>query len=116
MPQRHDLDRYLLVREVHDQGRQHVGRLNAAGHQGFFDLGPAAVLAVLVIEARLAGGQGALLRAFEAQATGSVRLQVTGSPPTIKGSAAAAPPDPLPQESAFSGNAQPLSPVTGVDD
>ena len=110
MPERDDFYRHLLVGQVHDQRRQHVRRLNAARHQGFFDLGPAAVLAVLVFEARLAGSEGALLRALETHATGSVRLQVTGSPPTTNGSPLAIPPDPFPQDSALKGKAAAISP------
>jgi hypothetical protein len=50
MAQRHDFHGNLLVGEIHDQRRQHVGRLDAIGHERLFDLRPAAVLAVLEFE------------------------------------------------------------------
>src|ERR1700730_14434035 len=53
-----------------------------------------------------------LLRAFETHATGSVRLQVTGSPPTTNGPPLAVPFDPFPQESALKGKAAAISPCT----
>ena len=46
VPQRDDLHRDALVGQIHHQRRQHVGRLNPARHQRFFDLRPAAVFAV----------------------------------------------------------------------
>src|SRR5271156_3874921 len=51
-----------------------------------------------------------LLRALETQATGSVRLQVTGSPPTPNGSPLATPPDPFSQDSVLRGKAAASSP------
>src|SRR5271154_7080238 len=60
MPERDDFYWYLPVRQIHDQRRKHVCRLNAARHQGFLDLRPTIVLAVLVFEARLAGSEGAV--------------------------------------------------------
>ena len=50
----------LPVRQIHDQRREHVSRLNATRHQGFLDLGPAVVLAVLEFEPRPANGEGAV--------------------------------------------------------
>ena len=73
-----------LVGEIHHQRRQHVGRLDPPGHQRFLDLGPAAVLAVFEFKLRRAGGCGPLLVARATHATGSVRLQVTGRPPTTR--------------------------------
>ena len=82
-PERDDLDRDALVRQIHDQRRQHVARLDAARHERFLDLRPAVVLAVLVFELRRAGG-GSAVRSWPCatQATGNVRLHVTGRPPT----------------------------------
>src|ERR1700722_5214058 len=57
-------------------------------------------------------GRALLLRAFETHATGSVRLQVTGSPPTTKGAPCAFPFDPFPQESRLKGKAAAISPCT----
>src|SRR5882757_8710520 len=57
-------------------------------------------------------GRAALLRAFETHATGSVRLQVTGSPPTTKGAPWPLPFDPFPQESTLTGKAAATSPCT----
>src|ERR1700722_2119595 len=57
-------------------------------------------------------GRAPLLRALETHATGSVRLQVTGSPPTTKGAPWAFPFDPFPQESALKGKAAAMSPWT----
>src|SRR5882757_9564301 len=57
-------------------------------------------------------GSAPLLRAFETHATGSVRLQVTGSPPTTKGAPWVFPFDPFPQESALKGKAAAISPWT----
>jgi len=54
--------------------------------------------------------RAALLRAFETQATGSVRLQVTGSPPTTNGPPLAVPLDSLPQDSVLRGKAAAISP------
>src|ERR1700722_1457213 len=51
-----------------------------------------------------------LLRAFETHATGSVRLQVTGSPPTTNGSPWVLPLGPFPQDSVLRGKAAPISP------
>src|SRR5258708_272663 len=53
-----------------------------------------------------------LLRALETHATGSVRLQVTGSPPTTNGSPLSIPLEPFPQESALKGKAAANSPCT----
>src|SRR6202011_1580035 len=50
-------------------------------------------------------GRALLLRAFETHATGSVRLQVTGNPPTTKGAPWVFPFDPFPQESRHKGKA-----------
>jgi hypothetical protein len=71
--QRDDLDGDLLVRQVHHQGRQHVGRLDAARHQRFLDLGPAVVLAVLKLE-----GRGRDLVARRAGRAGHGQRQVAG--------------------------------------
>src|SRR5580704_8597492 len=57
-------------------------------------------------------GRAALLRALETHATGSVRLQVTGNPPTTNGLPLAVPFDPLPQESVINGKAAAISPCT----
>jgi len=59
MTERDDLHGDLLVREIHHQRRQHVGRLDPTGHQGFLDLGPTVVLAVLVRKARAASNRAA---------------------------------------------------------
>src|ERR1700759_2848530 len=56
--------------------------------------------------------RAALLRAFETQATGSVRLQVTGSPPTTRGAPSPWPFDPFPQESRLKGKTAAASPCT----
>jgi hypothetical protein len=53
-----------------------------------------------------------LLRALEAHATGSVRLQVTGSPPTTNGSPFSIPPELFPHESVLKGKAAAMSPCT----
>src|ERR1700688_490542 len=55
-------------------------------------------------------GRAPLLRAFETHATGSVRLQVTGSPPTTNVSPLVFPPDPFPQDSVLRGKAAAISP------
>jgi hypothetical protein len=58
--ERDDLDRNPLVRQVHYQRRQHVGGLEAASHQRFLHLGPAAVLAVFECELGSAARVGAV--------------------------------------------------------
>jgi len=61
--------------------RQHVKRLESPGHQRFLDLGPAALLAVLVMSSvDPMPWLAPFAAALATQRTGKVRLQVTGQP------------------------------------
>ena len=82
MAERNDLDRNALVRQIHHQRRQHVAGLDAAGHERLLDLRPAVVLAVFELEPARLRAPCRWLVAFATHATGKVRLQVTGNPPT----------------------------------